>query len=301
MENFSFIASDGHTVACYGWPIEQSRATIYIAHGMGEHARRYDWVAQQLNEAGYSVYANDHRGHGATGETALGYMGPDGWNRTLADMYEYVSLLRARDPGSRLCLLGHSMGAMLSEQYITRYGRSIDVLALSGSPGFKAGSFIGGLILKFEHWRHEPHECSQVMQNALFGTSNKPFDGPGATGSEWLTRDQSEVMKYVEDDQCGFVLSVGSLVDMYAGLASAQDPLCIEKIPADLPVYIFSGDEDPVHGELEDINRMLDAYRERGMTKLQTRFYSGGRHEVFNETNKEEVISDLVTWLGENL
>ncbi|MFT7220043.1 MAG: alpha-beta hydrolase superfamily lysophospholipase [Candidatus Azotimanducaceae bacterium] len=302
MENFSFTASDGHKVACYGWPVQtEPKAIIYIAHGMGEHARRYDRVARQLNEQGYAVYANDHRGHGETGKASLGYMGPDGWNRTLADMYEMIQLLRARDPSAKLCLMGHSMGSMLSEQYITRYAKSIDALALCGSPGFKKGSFIGGLILKFERWRHEAHEVSGVMQGALFGNSNKPFDGPDATGSEWLTRDPEEVAKYADDEQCGFVLSVGSLVDMYVGMGSAQDPLCISKIPVDLPVYVFSGEEDPVHGGRLDIDRMLEAYREHGLTRLNTRFYEGGRHELFNETNKDEVITDLVTWLEDAL
>ena len=189
METFSLPASDGVAVACYKWLVDSPKAVVHLAHGMGEHAKRYDWTAQQLNAAGYSVYANDHRGHGATGQACLGYMGPDGWNRVLADAYEINQLIRAAH-SEPLILMGHSMGSMMSQQYITRYGASIDALVLSGSPGFKAKSInpIPGWILRFEHWRHGPAARSDLMQKLLFGSANKPFDGPDATGSEWLSR-----------------------------------------------------------------------------------------------------------------
>ncbi len=290
-------ASDGQPVACYLWPIDDPKAVIQIAHGMGEHARRYDWVAQQLNAAGYAVYANDHRGHGETAGPVKGYMGVDGWNRALADMYELNLWIKARHAGLRFCLLGHSMGSMLSQQYVTRHGRSIDALVLSGSPGFKQGSIIGSLILKFERWRQGPDGESEVMQKALFGSANDPFDGPEATGSEWLSRDQEQVMAYVKDEDCGFVLTPGSLVDMNQGSGVSKDPAAIARIPATLPIYVFSGSEDPVHGEQEDINRLVAAYRLRGLTKLAYKLYPGGRHEMFNEINRDEVMQDLLAWL----
>ena len=143
MQSITLSASDGANVACYDWPLESPKAVIQIAHGMGEHAKRYDWVAQQLNNAGFAVRANDHRGHGETAQQSaypLGYMEPDGWNRTVSDAYEINQDLRQTYPGKPLILLGHSMGSMLAQQYITRHGASIDVLVLSGSPGFKAKS-----------------------------------------------------------------------------------------------------------------------------------------------------------------
>lgn len=303
MERFTPQASDGHEVARYLWNIPDPKAVIQIAHGMGEHAVRYDWVAGQLNAAGYVVYANDHRGHGGTAGEHPGYMGPDGWNRTLLDMYEMNRYCRSQHPDLPLCLLGHSMGSMLSQQYITRHGCSIDALVLSGSPGFKEQrfSFVGRWMMKFEAWRLEPWQASDFMQKALFGKSNEPFEGPDATGYEWLSRDRGEVQKYVDDDMCGFVLSIGSLADMFAGGGATQDPLGIEKIPVSLPMYVFAGDEDPVHGDRQDLDRMVNAYRERGIEILDYHYYDGGRHEMFNEINKEEVVADLIRWLDENL
>ena len=303
MDSFSLSASDGHEVACYSWVLDNPKAVVQIAHGMGEHARRYDWVAQQLNANGYAVYANDHRGHGETSGPVLGYMGADGWNRSLADMYELGQLARGKHEGLKLILLGHSMGSMLSQQFITRYGCSIDALVLSGSPGFKESklAFINHLLMKFECWRHGPDGTSMLMQNAIFGNSNAPFDGPGATGYEWLSRDQEEVATYIADDQCGFVLSPASLIDMSQGSAITQDKLSLLRIPQNLPIYIFSGAEDPVHGKQVDLDRLVNAYRKRGLGQLVYKLYPGGRHEMFNETNKDEVVTDLVQWLEQQL
>jgi alpha-beta hydrolase superfamily lysophospholipase len=303
MDSFSLSASDGHEVACYSWVLDNPKAVVQIAHGMGEHARRYDWVAQQLNANGYTVYANDHRGHGETSGPVLGYMGADGWNRSLADMYELGHFARGKHEGLKLILLGHSMGSMLSQQFITRYGCSIDALVLSGSPGFKESklAFINHLLMKFECWRHGPDGTSMLMQNAIFGNSNAPFDGPGATGYEWLSRDQEEVATYIADEQCGFVLSPASLIDMSQGSAISQDKLSLLRIPQNLPIYIFSGAEDPVHGEQADLERLVNAYRKRGLTQLSYKLYPGGRHEMFNETNRDEVVTELVQWLEQQL
>ena len=303
MDSFSLSASDGHEVACYSWLPDNPKAVIQIAHGMGEHARRYGWVAQKLNDKGYAVYANDHRGHGETSGPVLGYMGADGWNRSLADMYELGQFARGQHGGLKLTLLGHSMGSMLSQHYITRYGCSIDALVLSGSPGFKESklAFVNLLLMKFECWRHGADGTSKLMQNAVFGKSNAPYDGPGATGYEWLSRDQVEVDAYVADEQCGFVLSPGSLIDLSQGSAISQHKLSLLRIPLNLPIYIFSGSEDPVHGEQADLDRLVNAYRKRGLTQLSYKLYPGGRHEMFNETNKDEVVTDLVQWLEQQL
>ncbi|MBT7372336.1 MAG: alpha/beta hydrolase, partial [Gammaproteobacteria bacterium] len=285
MEHFSFPASDGHSVSCYRWIPSDAKAVVQIAHGMGEYAARYDWVAQRLSEAGYVVFADDHRGHGDTSGDNLGYMGPDGWNRTLADLYELNCHCRGLYPDRPLCLLGHSMGSMLSQQYITRHANSIDALVLSGSPGFKEQRFslVNQMVIKFEAWRREPWEISELMQKALFQDANNRFDGPGATGYEWLSRDKLEVQKYVDDPKCGFVLAIGSLVEMFAGSAISQSTLAIEKIPKSLPMYVFAGSDDPIHGEQADLDRMVDAYRGHGIETLDYRFYPGGRHEMFNE------------------
>ena len=230
METFDLRASDGGLVHCYDWEVAAPRACIHIAHGMGEHAGRYDRLAKALNAANFAVTADDHRGHGVTGAANLGYFGPDGWNRVLADAYEINQHLRSRYPETPIILLGHSMGAMLSQLYITRYGASVHAVALSGSPGFSKPSWnpIPRWILRFEQKRLGLDAQSSVMQGLLFGNANKPFDAPDASGFGWLSRDPEEVKQYVDDPLCGFVVSTGSLGDLYAGAAVAQDALAIE-------------------------------------------------------------------------
>jgi alpha-beta hydrolase superfamily lysophospholipase len=300
VESFALRASDGADVACYRWLQEDARAVVHIAHGMGEHAKRYDAVALALNDAGYCVYANDHRGHGVTGQSQLGCMGGDGWNRVLADAYEINRYIASEHADVPIILLGHSMGSMMSQLYITRYGDSIDALALSGSPGFKApfGAWLSRTIARFERWRLGADQSSDLMQNMLFGGSNKPFDAPGATGFEWLSRDPDEVQKYVDDDACGFVLTTGSLMDLFEGSAKNMQADVLANIPKELPIYVFSGTEDPVHGEQKDIQRMLQAFYDQGLGNIEVKWYPGGRHEMFNETNRDEVVADLVAWLA---
>ena len=218
MHNEDFHASDGRPVALYSWQTDHPKLAIHIAHGMGEHAQRYQRLANELNAVGCTVYANDHRGHGATGADCLGYMGPDGWNRTLADAYEINQFIRARHPDLPLVLLGHSMGSMLSQQYMTKHGASVDGVVLSGSPGFKAASInpIPGWVLAFETKGTRPADGVTY----LFGGVEKArFRRPVIPGDRLdmeskILADRSKMMKFeasafVEGDlACSAILTV---------------------------------------------------------------------------------------------
>lgn len=295
-------APDGTRVFLYEWqPEGELRGMIHIAHGMGEHAGRYDRVATQLAAAGFLVTADDHRGHGKTA-TSLGDFGEDGWNRTLLDLFEIMTDHRASHPDKPLILLGHSMGSMLAQHYITRWSSSIDGCVLSGSPG--QASFLQSLILRlvvrFERWRLGPGANSSVLEFLIFGSANKAFedDVPEPTGFEWLSRDAAEVQAYVDDPLCGFVPCTGSLFDVFSGNHEAQQASSIATISSSLPLYVFAGDADPVNNALGNINRLLDRYRDQGLD-ITTRFYTEGRHEMFNEINRDEVMADLLHWLDQ--
>jgi alpha-beta hydrolase superfamily lysophospholipase len=300
MEAFKINASDGKRLHLYRWlPEGAAKATVHIAHGMGEHAARYDATAQALVRAGYAVYADDHRGHGQTADPELlGDMGPEGWNCVIRDAAEITNHIRARHPGLPHALLGHSMGAMLTQQFLYRHGALIDAAILSGSPGF-IGRFRGWLshnIARFERWRLGLTAQSPLMQKLLFGNNNSAFDSPGATGYEWLSRDTEQVAAYVADPLCGFVLRTGSLCDLFAGARQARRTENVLQIPRSLPVYVFSGSDDPVHDSVRNLKRMVAAYRNR-LERIDFRIYTGGRHEMLNETNRAEVLQDVVGWL----
>ncbi len=301
MEQLNFEVSDGKLINSYRWtPETEIKAIIHIAHGMGEHAARYNWTAQQFCQAGYAVVANDHRGHGKTAAEP-GDFGENGWNRMVDDLYEMIQSYSDQYPGKEKILFGHSMGSLLSQQYVTRYGNSVDRLILSGSPGFSPSTmvFLSRIIGRFEHWRLGPLEESGLLRFLIFSSANKEFESEVAeqSGFEWLSRDQTEVNKYVDDPLCGFVPYPASLAGMFDGVRDAQRKANIRRIPGDLPVYLFSGSADPVHKNKHNINRLLDAWRERGLI-IEVKYYEGGRHEMLNEVNKAQVITDLLRWLN---
>jgi alpha-beta hydrolase superfamily lysophospholipase len=264
---------------------------------MGEHAARYDDLAQRLATEGYAVYANDHRGHNAPRRTSS-----DGWNRVIEDALELNGHMRAQHPEAPCALIGHSMGVMLAQQFIARHGHSINAVVISGSPGFSSPFrlWLSHTIARFEPWRLGEDAMSAFMEQTIFGDANKPFDVPGATGFEWLSRDAREVQKYIDDDQCGFVLRAGGLCDLFAGSREARRKSTVSKIPKDLPIYVFSGSDDPVNGGGPGVQNLVDSYRDQ-VHRLDYRLYPEGRHEMLNELNRNEVISDLIDWLNGTL
>lgn len=303
MEHQTFTATDDHVVHYYRWlPAGAVRGTIQIAHGMGEHAARYDWVAGELNAAGYAVYADDHRGHGRSAELGFGDLGEDGWNRTIADTRQLRELIALEYPGRPHALIGHSMGAMLTQQYLYRHGGDLQAAVISGSPGFSGviKLLLSQTIAQIEAWRLGSEGESELLQKMLFGDANKPFDAPGASGFEWLSRDPEQVRRYVEDPACGFVLRAGSLARLFAGAREARSRRRISEIPAHLPVYVFSGSADPVHDSEKGLDRLMSRYQ-KVIRHLDYRLYEGGRHEMLNETNREAVMADLLSWLEQAL
>jgi len=301
-ETFGFEAADGTAVHCYRWLPEdpsRARAIVHIAHGMGEHAARYDAVGRELAARDFIVVAGDHRGHGRTA-TTLGRFGEDGWNRALDDLRGLIASHRENWPGKPVFLLGHSMGAMMTQHYITRYGETIDGAVLSGSPG--RGSWLQGAILRllvwFERWRLGADATSPLLEQLVFGSANKAFEAEASdpTGFEWLSRDPDQVRAYVDDPLGGFVPCTGSLHDIFSGNREALGRDAIGRIPRKLPLYVFAGTSDPVNNDMKNIDRLLARYRERGL-EITTRFYPEGRHEMLNETNRTEVIGDLIDWL----
>ena len=303
MQENTFTASDGQSIVWYETaPAGEPRAVVHIAHGMGEHAARYEWTMAGLAGAGYHVIAHDHRAHGKTADV-LGDFGPDGVNAALRDMNELVLASRERFPGKPVILFGHSMGAMFSQMYITRYGDSLDALILSGSPsaGHPFQLWLVHTIARFERWRTGGLKESDLLQTLLFGSANKNFeDTPNATGFEWLSRDAAQVAAYVKDPMCGFVPCPRSVCDLFAEERAAGRPEAVSAIPRSLPVYFFLGTADPVNNELKNTKRLLARYRDHGLT-VSTRYYEEGRHEMLNEINRDEVLKGVIDWLETQL
>lgn len=300
--DFTYTSSDGLEIYVYKWmPKEKEiRGVVQISHGMAETAARYKRFAKVLNQNGYIVYANDHRGHGKTAKDidSLGYLGDnDGFNLLIQDIAKLSDRIRKENPGLDLYLFSHSMGSFAAQRYIIDYKDKIDGLVLSGSngeQGFKLSA--ARTIAKLEMMIRGRKAKSKLLNNLSFGAYNKKFK-PGKTGSEWLSRDEEEVKKYVEDPYCGTIFPTSFYYDFLANLQYIEDKSNFEKIPRDLPILIISGEDDPVGDFGKGVKKLYSRYKEAGVRDLEIKLYPGARHEILNEINRDEVMKDVVNWL----
>ncbi|MCM3553622.1 lysophospholipase [Janibacter melonis] len=295
---------DGLALATYVWePAGAPKAVVQVAHGMAEHAQRYDRLAQRLTAAGYAVVAHDHRGHGATVDDPkdAGYLADvGGWSAAIVDMRAVGAAARERFAGVPFVLLGHSMGSFLSRELVSRGSAGIDALVLSGTMGDpgalgKVGARVAALEARLRGRRHP----SSLMNTLTFGSFNKEFS-PARTDFDWLSRDTDEVDAYVADPRCGAVFTSGFFADMLAGVSDLAKDSNAGRIRKDLPIYLLSGSQDPVGGQAA-VEAVQAQYERVGLTDVTARVYPQGRHEMFNETNRDEVVDDLVTWLDETV
>jgi alpha-beta hydrolase superfamily lysophospholipase len=278
---FSYTSADGTPIAAYRWdPAGQPRAAVQVTHGMGEHARRYEHVARALNEAGFVVYAQDHRGHGASiGDGEAGDLGQGSWPGLVDDIGLLSARIRAEHPGRPLILLGHSMGSFAVQQYLFDHSADADGVVLTGTAAID--------LL-------EPAlDLDQPIDLSAF---NAPFQ-PARTNYDWLSRDEVIVDAYVADPRCGFSIDTGSARAMFAGARCGADPAQVAAIRADLPLYIAVGDADPVNVGLALLTPLTERYQAAGLTDVTVRTYPAARHEILNETNRAEVIAELTSWL----
>ena len=301
-EEFYFKGEEDLDVHVYKWLPEniEPKAVIQIAHGMSETAIRYEEFAKNLTEQGYVVYINDHRGHGKTAKVIdnVGYLAEkDGFTCLVKDMDTLTNIIKEEYNDLPVFLFGHSMGSFASQRYIMEYGENLDGLVLSGSNGkhgikLKAGEFIASMEIKKYGRRHR----SKMLDSLIFGGHNKKFK-PAKTDFDWLSRDEKEVQKYIDDSFCGILFTCGFFYDFIKGLQEIEDKENLKKVPKDLPIYIMSGDKDPVGENGKGVLRLRDRYVNLGVKDISCKLYEGGRHEMLNEINKEEVINDVISWL----
>lgn len=302
---FTFVDQDGVAIFVYKWaPDKPPKAAVQISHGLGEHAGRYEWVAKQLTAAGYIVYADDHRGHGKTAGTAekLGLLGPGGWDGTLKEIKMLTDIVKKENPGLPVFLIGHSWGSFLAQDYISHFGKEIKGVILTGTNGKQSFVIrkIGPFLIAREIRKIGADARSPSLDKLTFGAYNKPYE-PAPTKFEWLSRDHAVVEKYVNDPYCGFIAQAGTALELAKGVIKIAKREEQANILKDLPIYIMSGGEDPSNNKSKGARRLYKTYVSSGIKDVAVKVYDGARHEIFNETNKEEVMKDTLTWLNNHL
>lgn len=279
---FQFASTDGLNIACARWDGQGPvRGVIQIAHGMGEHIGRYQSVIESLVSAGFTVYGNDHRGHGRTAPSAahLGDFGEGGFDLLVEDMLRLSRVAKKENPNVPFVLLGHSMGSFASQQYVLEHSHEIEGLILSGSGA------LDGLV--------------RVASSALPGQNilNAAFE-PARTPVDWLSRDNAVVDAFISDPLCFAQLRATSFASFLAAGQRLSDPASLGKIRNNLPIYLFSGSEDPVGQQLVGVRVVIERYHRVGINDVIHDFYSGGRHEMLNEINRSEVVGNLLGWIS---
>jgi alpha-beta hydrolase superfamily lysophospholipase len=284
-ERFQFTSADGLSIACMKWSGHQNiRGVVQIAHGLGEHIGRYAELAETLVHGEFVVYGNDHRGHGLTAKPSgsFGEFGLGGFNQLVEDIFSLRVIAKNEHPGKPYILLGHSMGSFAAQQFILDHSHSIDGVALSGS------GTLDGLVRIAQSV--SAGEDPMKLMNVLFEPARTPFD--------WLSRDNAEVDAFINDPLCFPSLKAGSMESFLDVFLRLADPGEIRKVRGDLPIYIFSGSDDPVGQRLEGVRALIARYRSVGITSISHDFYTGGRHEMLHETNRREVFTNLLVWIS---
>jgi alpha-beta hydrolase superfamily lysophospholipase len=283
-QHSSFVsATDGIDVATYAWTDVEgdARGVVQIAHGLAEHGERYDRFATALNRAGYLAFATDHRGHGRTGGDHLGEFGDAGFDGLIADVAQYGAALATDRPGLPVFLFGHSMGSFASQSVMLDHSQQYAGVVLSGSTAMDV--LAAGM--------------ADASPDAPAGLEAFNAGFEHRTGYEWLSRDEAEVDAYVADPWCGFDVPAHTIPSVFGQAARVADPAQLAGIRPDLPVLIASGSDDPLAGGGQLVELLGQRYRDAGLADVTVTVYPGGRHEILNETNRDEVTADIVAWL----
>lgn len=275
-----FVDSDGVTIHFYQWKSGNPVGVVQIVHGLGEYAGRYEELAQRMVAAGFSVYAEDHRGHGQTGlgqwggdYSQLGKLGPGGIRSTIRSVGELLPIIRSENPGLPLAMLGHSWGSLIAQAIVNEHAENYEALVLTGTAYRTLIHMNGGDLAK----RH-----------AHLGT----------TGYEWLSRDDAVGQKFF-DDPLTFKANGMKLFGLADSLRLLGRPR--KRLARDIPVLIQIGSDDTLGGA-KSVERLANAYRARSkLSAVRLIVYPDARHEIFNETNREEVYADTIGWLKTQL
>lgn len=265
----------GVEIAAYEWAAREPHAVVQIAHGVGEHARRYDAFAQVLTENGFTVVANDHRGHGETGRqqwagelSRLGQLGPGGLRAAEAAIHQLTEIARERHPGLPVLMFGHSWGSLMAQRIINRQPRSYEAVVLSGS-------------------------AKRTPLSMESGDLNRRWRGDGANGFEWLSRDTAVQQAFLADPLC-FEADILRLFGVRDALRLFGTPS--RRVASEVPILIVSGGDDPL-SRGDGLRLLAEAYRIRGVRDVTLRVFPEARHELLNETNRDEAIAEIVSWM----
>lgn len=306
-QEFRFPSADG-TTTLYGrtWAPEHGapRAILQLVHGIAEHIGRYDRFARFMSDHGYLVCAEDHLGHGNTPENAedLGYTADkDGWGKMTDNVRALHERIAPQYPGIPYFILGHSMGSFLTRSYLIRYPGTVDACALLGTGQQPESVLKAGLAAcRLEQIRLGKRGRSKLLQSLCFGAYNSQFK-PNRTESDWVCSVDEVVDAYIADPFCQVMPTVTLMRDMLTGIRFNQQAENLAKMDKTTPVFFLSGDQDPVGSNGKGVRAAYQSFLDAGCGHVRLKLYPGGRHEMLNEHNWQDVYDELLSWFDQQI
>ena len=301
-QEFYYPSRDGKTqIHAIEWvPEGKIKGVLQICHGMVEYIDRYHEFAEYMSENGYYVTGHDHLGHGKSiqSEEELGYFDETRGNQyVIGDIQKLREMTMKKYPDAPYYMLGHSMGSFLLREYLTMYGKGLDGAVIMGT-GYQsalilnAGQLVCRVIAAFKGWKHR----SRFVDNLSFGSYNKRFE-PAETTKDWITSDREKRQKYVEDQLCSYMFTLGAYYQMFEGMKVLTKKESLERIPKDLPILFVSGKDDPVGAFGKSVTKVYEKYKSAGIHNVSIHLYQGDRHEILNEVDREKVYHDIHRWI----
>ena len=293
-------ASDGANIHLHQWIPDNPDKLMLVVHGAVEHAKRYEYFAQKLNEQGFAVFAPDHRGHGLTAKESgvFSHFGDkDGFLRVVDDLSKILDSLIEKYPHLPKAIFGHSLGSFLTRKLISVRGDEFKAAVISGTTWGNTLELKGGLVLsKLWSLFADKNKPNSKFDNFLWTQLNNKVKNRKGT-RDFINSDEQEVEKYMADPLNGNPITIEFGVQMSVGILHDRRKDVFYQVPKDLPIYLVSGMDDPLSNKGKDIDLIARKYRDAGVKKVTEKIYKGARHEIINEPNKNQVIADILDWL----
>ena len=303
-EEFSFLSKDGKTnIHAVKWIPESGeyRAILQITHGMIEFVERYSPFAEYLTKNGFMVVGHDHLGHGdsVTSQDDWGYIGENPSKLLVEDMHKLRTMIQEENPDVPYFMLGHSMGSYMLRKYLTVYHENLRGAIIMGTGCVpdgttKLGIFVCKFLAKIFGWRHR----SKLMESISFGGPYKKYDLTGQTlSNSWLTKNEEIVKFYYHEPRCTFKFTLNGYLGLLEAVHYDNQPENVKKVPKKLPIFLVSGQDDPVGDNGAGVKQVYGMFLDAGSLDVTYKLYENDRHEILNETDHDQVFEDLLAWM----
>lgn len=304
-ERISFLSADGKTtIDAVKWiPADgKYHAILQVSHGMVEYIDRYKHFAEFLNEQGYLVVGHSHLGHGASvvSKSEWGYFAEEkASNILIEDMHSLRTMIQNENPDVPYFMLGHSMGSYLLRRYLTVYNDHLRGAIIVGTGcvpdiACNTGKILCSVLAKLFGWHHR----SNFIKSLAFAGPYKKFDMEGKDPeNNWLCRDAEVVKKYYGEPRCRFTFTLNGFYTLFDTVSYDNQMENVKKTPAKLPIFIVSGQDDPVGDMGKGVKKVYYMYDQAGSKDITYKLYEHDRHEILNELDKDVIFRDILSWM----